>query len=58
MMQLTLNQTHAKFATTQEFHLFQNWELISNYCASDGVGEGNSRLCFDAAGSEAKRCRR
>jgi len=55
MMQLTLNQMHVKFAATQEFHLFQNWELISNYCVSDGVEEGNSRLCFDAASSEVKR---
>jgi hypothetical protein len=42
MMQLTLNQTHVKFAAIQEFHLFQNWELISNYCASDGVGRGTA----------------
>jgi hypothetical protein len=48
MMQLTLNQTHVKFAATQKFHLFQNWELISNYCVSDGGGTAGCVLMQQA----------
>ena len=57
MMQLNLNQTHVNFATRRVSpvpKLKINLQLLCfGWC-----GEGNSQLCFDAAGSEVKRCRR